>query len=101
MGFSAPTGTHPQPRRQGHEAEAAGVIGWPERPAGHTTAARRGRTDLFFPSEEGKENAYDVARSLWAGPVVEPCRDARAHEAHGMWDGASSSERRSTCRFAG
>ena len=58
-------------------------------------AACRGQTELMFPeSERGQPVDFAPALAVCAGcPVVEPCRQAGVRERHGVWGGASPTDR--------
>ena len=61
------------------------------------TAACHGKSDVMFPATtpgRGHPTDYTAALALCAGcPVIEPCRDAGAHEPDGVWGGTTPSDR--------
>jgi len=66
-------------------------------------AACRGRTEVMFPDRPQGTNAIDFLPALTvcdACPVVEPCREAGAGEAYGVWGGTTPAGRRRAARAA-
>jgi WhiB family redox-sensing transcriptional regulator len=65
--------------------------------AWRSQAACRGQTTAFYPPlvGPGQRTDYTAARVLCgACPVIDQCRQAAAHEPHGMWAGTTPEERK-------